>query len=111
MPADRMRTPKRNVKLGKDHWPHTSQLWFGAGVKGGTVVGASGTEDGNILEAQKIDLAPGEATESGEYNKYDNIVAGLLSHMWIDPFATGHFDQVQTVPFTAATANPTDYSG
>jgi hypothetical protein len=107
--SEMTRTPKRNVKLGKDHWPHTSQIWFGAGVKGGTVVGASGDEPGNILEAQKVDLATGEPTESGEYNKYDNLVAGLVAHMGIDPAL--YFDPVQVTPFTAASANPINYSG
>ncbi len=99
--SEMTRTPKRNVKLGKDHWPHTSQIWFGAGVKGGTVVGASGCEDGNMLEALPIDLATGEPTELGEYNKYDNLVAGLLLHMGIDPVPHLGAD---VTPFTAATA-------
>ena len=107
--SEMTRTPKRNVKLGKDHWPHTSQIWFGAGVKGGTVVGASGSTDQNMLEAQTVDLATGEPTTYGEYNKYDNLVAGLVAHMGIDP--AFYFDPVTVKPFTAATAQPIDYSG
>jgi hypothetical protein len=105
--SEMTRTPKRNVKFGKDHWPHTSQIWFGAGVRGGTVVGASGDDPGNILEAQKVDLATGEPTELGEYNKYDNLVAGIVAHMGIDPAL--YFDPVQVKPFTAPTANPIQF--
>jgi hypothetical protein len=81
--SEMTRTPKRNVKTGKDHWPHTSQLWFGAGVKGGTVVG--GTNDS--LESMNVDLTTGVPFVGGvddPLNKYDNVVAGLLEHMGID---------------------------
>ncbi|MBX2803029.1 MAG: DUF1501 domain-containing protein [Myxococcales bacterium] len=33
------RTPRLNADAGKDHWPYTSALLFGAGVRGGSVVG------------------------------------------------------------------------
>jgi hypothetical protein len=107
--SEMTRTPKRNVKLGKDHWPHTSQIWFGAGVKGGSVVGASG-EGEFMLEAQPIDLATGEPQSEengGMLNKYDNLVAGLLCHMGIDHTA---YLGTDVIPFTAASAHP-NYTG
>lgn len=78
--SEMTRTPRRNWKGGKDHWAHTSQIWFGAGVRGGTVVG--GTSD--TLESLPVDFATGEVTEHGELDKYDNLVAGLLCHMGVD---------------------------
>ena len=92
--SEMTRTPKRNYKTGKDHWSHTSQIWIGAGVRGGTVVG--GTNDS--LESLPVDLATGEPHEAGALNKYDNIVAGILAHMGVDP--EEHLPGV--VPFRAA---------
>jgi hypothetical protein len=79
--SEMTRTPRRNYKLGKDHWSHTSQIWIGAGVKGGTVVGATD----ETVESLPIDLTSGEVASSGALNKYDNTVAGILAHMGVDP--------------------------
>ncbi|MEQ1565427.1 MAG: DUF1501 domain-containing protein [Myxococcota bacterium] len=79
--SEMTRTPKRNWKGGKDHWAHTSQLWIGSGVKGGTVVG--GTDE--YVESLPVDLATGEVRPDGQLNKYDNLVAGLVAHLGVDP--------------------------
>jgi hypothetical protein len=80
--SEMTRTPRLNYKLGKDHWAHTSQLWLGAGVRGGAVVG--GTSE--LLESLPVDLATGEISAThGSLNKYDNVVAGILAHMGVEP--------------------------
>ncbi len=36
------RTPRVNANAGRDHWTYCYGMWFaGAGIRGGTVVGAS----------------------------------------------------------------------
>ncbi|MEQ1504666.1 MAG: DUF1501 domain-containing protein [Myxococcota bacterium] len=80
--SEMTRTPKRNWKTGKDHWAHTSQLWVGGGVPGGRVFG--GTTDG--VESRPVDLATGAVDDGfGDLAKYDNVVAGILARMGVDP--------------------------
>lgn len=79
--SEMTRTPRLNYKTGKDHWAHGSQIWIGAGVRGGRAIG--GTNDG--LESMPVDLDSGEPTDVGSLNKYDNTVAGILAHMGVDP--------------------------
>jgi hypothetical protein len=79
--SEMTRTPRRNYKTGKDHWSHTSQLWIGGGVQGGRVVGATNDR----VESELVDFETGEVSASGALNKYDNIVAGILEHMGVDP--------------------------
>ncbi|NCG18965.1 MAG: DUF1501 domain-containing protein [Rhodobacterales bacterium] len=101
--SEMSRTPKRNVGLGKDHWGHTSQILVGGGVRGGRTFG--GTDD--LAEAMHIDLASGEvvggAQDSGEgaLLKYDNMAAGVLSMLDVDP--EPWFPSI--TPFTGACAN------
>lgn len=97
--SEMTRTPKRNFKTGKDHWSHTSIVLVGAGVAGGRTVGQSNA----LLESMPIDLATGAPvpeSEGGVLNKYDNVVAGILAHMGVDPEA--YLPGVP--PFTGATA-------
>jgi hypothetical protein len=75
------RTPTLNTGLGKDHWPHGSVLLIGGNVRGGRVLG--GTDD--RLESLAVDLTTGEVAEGGELNKYDNLAAGILTALDIDP--------------------------
>ncbi|MFT5684108.1 MAG: hypothetical protein ACI8RZ_005049 [Myxococcota bacterium] len=75
------RTPLYNGTFGKDHWPVTSAMLVGAGVAGGQVVGAT---DGG-LSAARIDLATGEATDSGETLDISAVLAGLLTAFDVDP--------------------------
>lgn len=63
------RTPARNAEDGTDHWPYTSALLFGAGVLGGTRLGA--TDDGLV--------------GAGEPARYDQLAAGILAAVGVDP--------------------------
>jgi len=75
------RTPRINADAGKDHWGHTTQLLVGGGVNGGHRFG--GTDD--YGEGQWVDFATGEVFAKGERMKYDNVVAGILHMLDVDP--------------------------
>jgi len=90
------RTPKLNAAGGKDHWPVTSALVFGAGVAGGRVFG--GTDD--ELGAQSVDLATGKVDTNGVQLQTGNLVAGVLALCGVDP--APHFPGVE--PFRALSA-------
>ena len=75
------RTPKLNGQQGKDHWPITSALLIGAGVAGGKTYGAT-TDD---VTGHRIDFATGAISEGGEHLYADNLVAGILEHIGVDP--------------------------
>ena len=95
--SEMTRTPRRNFKTGKDHWSHTSMVLLGAGVRADRrVVGASNAQ----VESQPVDLATGDPSPNGVLNKYDNVAAGLLAHMGVEPGA--YFPGV--APFTGATS-------
>jgi hypothetical protein len=79
--SEMTRTPKLNTRNGKDHWPHCSALLFGGGFPKQRRFG--GTND--YVESQKVDLATGVVSESGQLLKYDNFVAGLLAGLDVDP--------------------------
>ena len=79
--SEMSRTPLRNGRKGKDHWPHSSALLFGAGFQPGRLFG--GTTD--TLESQAMDLASGALFKGGSLLKYDNFAAGLLAGFDIDP--------------------------
>lgn len=79
--SEMSRTPKLNAEMGKDHWPVTSALFFGAGVAAGRAYGKSG--DG--LEAMPIDLATGAPDPAGKQLQYGNLVAGILEMVGVDP--------------------------
>jgi uncharacterized protein (DUF1501 family) len=83
------RTPKLNAAGGKDHWPVTSALVFGAGIKGGQVLG--GTTD--ALAAKNVDLTTGQLSESGVQLQPTNLMAGLLTAVGVDP--TSYFPGVE----------------
>ena len=79
--SEMTRTPKLNAERGKDHWPHTAAMMFGGGVVGGRVRG--GTD--SLLESLPMDLLTGELDPSGELCKYDNLAAGVLAMVGVDP--------------------------
>jgi hypothetical protein len=79
--SEMTRTPKLNDDGGKDHWPTTSALVFGGGVAGGTVIG--GTDD--TLDGLPLDLATGALDEGGAFLQTDNLGAGLLELVGVDP--------------------------
>jgi uncharacterized protein (DUF1501 family) len=78
------RTPKLNANAGKDHWPVTSALVIGGGVKGGRGYGA--TTAG--IEAAKVDFTTGARSPDGRTVTSTHFVAGVLSLCGVDPI--GH---------------------
>ncbi|MEZ4236663.1 MAG: DUF1501 domain-containing protein [Myxococcota bacterium] len=78
--SEMTRTPLRNQAGGKDHWGHTSAMLFGA-VRGGVSSGSTS----HLLESQPMDLATGEPDPGGALCKYDNLCAGVLELVGVDP--------------------------
>jgi uncharacterized protein (DUF1501 family) len=83
------RTPKLNANAGKDHWPVTSALVIGGGVKGGQGYGA--TTAG--IEAAKIDFATGTRSATGRALTSTHFVAGVLTLCGAD--AAGHLEATE----------------
>lgn len=77
------RTPKRNAAQGKDHWPVTSALVAGAGIRGGRVFGAST----DAIEAAPVDYATGAVAAGGLPLTSQSFVAGVLAAAGVDPAA------------------------
>ena len=67
---------------GKNHWPLTSALVTGAGVKPG-IYGATSPDSGPIT----IDFATGAIDPAGTTLLYSHFVAGLLALCGVDPRA------------------------
>ena len=65
---------------GKNHWPFTSMLLFGAGVRGGSQNGA--TDD--LLVGVPIDYQTGQKSSVGSILNSENVIAGILKLMGID---------------------------
>ncbi len=75
--SEMTRTPLMNLANGKDHWPHTSALLFGGGVKANQTSGATDSQ----VESQTVDLATGAVVaelDGGVPLNYDNFCAGIL---------------------------------
>lgn len=83
------RTPKLNTAQGKDHWPVTSCLLFGAGVKGGQVFGA--TDDSQ--NALNVDFNSAAVTDAGKQIQTSNLVATVMTMVGVDP--QPHFPGVE----------------
>ncbi len=77
------RTPKLNLSGGKDHWAHTSALFFGGGIRGNTTTGATNES----MTSMPVNLETGELDENGEIIHYYNLVAGILDLCEVDPQA------------------------
>lgn len=75
------RTPKLNENNGKDHWPITSAMVIGAGVKGGRAFGATT----NAVETTPVDFATGAKSATGKVLTSSNFAAGVLSLCGVDP--------------------------
>lgn len=75
------RTPKLNGEQGKDHWPVTSAMLIGAGIRGGHVYG--GTTD--ALAAGNVDFQTGALAKAGRQVEASHFVAGLLDLVGVDP--------------------------
>ena len=78
--SEMSRTPKRNAEEGKDHWPYTSALLLGAGVRGGRVFGATN----DLAEGVPIDFATGLPDPGGELLYAENLIAGLLGLLGVE---------------------------
>ena len=87
------RTPVLNNQIGKDHWPYTSAMLVGAGVRGGKTFGVTN----EALVGQRIDLSTGEASESGEPLTAASFAAGALRSFGIETAK----DETVITPFTA----------
>jgi uncharacterized protein (DUF1501 family) len=77
------RTPKLNNAAGKDHWPVTSAMVIGAGVRGGRGFGATN----GAVESMPIDFDTGAASASGRTLMSSHFVAGVLALCGVDPIA------------------------
>ncbi len=75
------RTPAQNASKGKDHWPWTPALLFGAGLRGSQVVGAR-TAD---LTADPVNPSTGEASAVGVELGPAHLGATLLQLADVDP--------------------------
>jgi uncharacterized protein (DUF1501 family) len=80
------RTPLLNSAGGKDHWPYTSALLFGPGVRGGQVLG--GFDAG--LVGQKLDPESGAVHSDGILAGQDTLGATLMELAGADPFDAGY---------------------
>ncbi|HET6613399.1 MAG TPA: DUF1501 domain-containing protein [Kofleriaceae bacterium] len=72
--SEMSRTPKLNAAQGKGHWPVTSALIIGPGVKGGHAFGATTDR----MEASPINFATGAPDKDGGTLQTDNLAAGVL---------------------------------
>lgn len=89
------RTPVMNGAGGKDHWPYTSALFVGAGVRGGQLVG--GTDDSMLGTA--VDFTSGAVHASGQTLTVPNLLSGLLQSFDIDGQEFFPNDAPFTAPF------------
>lgn len=79
--SEMTRSPTLNANAGKDHWPHASALLIGAGVAGGRSYG--GTDERG--ESLRVDYTTGVVDPAGQLVRYDNLAAGLVELMGVDP--------------------------
>lgn len=75
------RTPWLNGAAGKDHWPYTSIMMIGSGIRGGQSIGAY---DSGWYGAT-VDYATGEQTDSGKRITTGAFGATLLAMGDVDP--------------------------
>lgn len=84
------RTPRFNGSRGRDHWPYTSMLVAGSGVRGNSVIGA--TNDRFI--SLPTDFQTGEPSSSGDVMGTEHVgctlikLAGLNPDRWLPGVAT-----------------------
>ena len=75
------RTPRFNGSQGRDHWPYTSMLVAGSGIRGNQVIG--GTDNGLI--SLESDFSTGQLSSTGDILGTENIGVTLLKHGNVDP--------------------------
>jgi uncharacterized protein (DUF1501 family) len=77
------RTPRLNANNGKDHWPVTSAVVIGGGIRGGRAYGSTN----NGIEAETINFATGAKSATGMTLMSNHFVAGVLTACGVDPIA------------------------
>ncbi|MEJ7603540.1 MAG: DUF1501 domain-containing protein [Kofleriaceae bacterium] len=75
------RTPRLNADRGKDHWPVTSAMVIGAGVRGGKAYGATS----DVIESELVDFTTGARAPNGQTLISNHFVAGVLTACGVDP--------------------------
>ncbi len=75
------RTPALNANLGKDHWPFTSVMMVGRGLRPSSVVGGFDSR----WMGQTIDYGSGELSTSGRLLTSEALGATILQHLDVDP--------------------------
>jgi len=77
------RTPVLNSDSGKDHWPFTSCVVTGPGVKGHQVVGATS----ETLVSEAVDHDTGRISASGAPLQSESVLAGIAELFGVSPDA------------------------
>lgn len=80
------RFPKQNAMLGKDHFPQTSLMLLGPGVRTGRAFGRTGRQ----LEGLSIDYRTGEPAAAGRVPVLDDIGVTVLRLAGLDPELYGY---------------------
>lgn len=77
------RTPRHNHQGGKDHWPWTSAMVVGPGVRGGR---ALGTTD-EWLKPRPLDLDTGTEVDDGVTLHAEHVLSAVAQLVGVDPNA------------------------
>ncbi len=80
------RFPKLNHSLGKDHFPESSWIMFGRGVRRGSTVGATS----NKLQGLAINYGSGQLDPRGHTITLDAMFATLCKIAGVDPTLHGY---------------------
>ena len=75
------RTANLNSTNGKDHWPFTSVMILGSGITTNRVLGGFDAS----YQGERLDLATGNQTDSGQVLSIESVGAGLLALAGVDP--------------------------
>lgn len=84
------RFPKQNDMMGKDHFPQTSFLFAGPGIKKGRAFGVTGRK----MEGLPIAYRNGDPAASGRVPLLDDVGTTLLRLAELDPQMYGYSGQV-----------------
>jgi uncharacterized protein (DUF1501 family) len=79
--SEMARTPKLNGDAGKDHWPYTSAMLWGPGVRGGAQVG----DFDRGFQGAAIELGSGDLDERGVVPTASHLGATLVALAGDDP--------------------------
>ncbi|KFE65302.1 DUF1501 domain-containing protein [Hyalangium minutum] len=79
------RAPQYSASGGKDHWPETSWILAGKGIRGGATVGETGTD----LQGQAIDYRTGRPSGDQRRPVLIDALSSTVLHI-ANPGASGH---------------------